>query len=138
MKKDYCLKLKHQTIKKLIETRIKYDSLNLKKNIHFIKKRKSYTLKYERLSPSKILSYSKVNDKGIILLKKIWEYNSDSILIATKHFKNEKLYRRREYVYKAGSKNKLSRTNLYNKNGKVLKSWSFECLGKGIEIKKKK
>ncbi len=82
-------------------------------------------------------SLEKVDSKGRLKLRNTWEYKSTDCLSSSVRYKgNGKAHRKWIYSYYEGCDKE--KTELYNGEGKLLKTWSYACKEEGEILTKKK
>lgn len=96
----------------------------------------THTYKYETAANNKPLSQEKIKDNKTVY-KNVWSYNTDgNVTEVTSYGKNGEI--KNKSVTEYYDKYQKSKTTLYNKKGKVKKTWTYACKEEGeIQANKK-
>jgi len=84
------------------------------------------------------LEVKKKNKNNKILLHNTWEYAASGCLAQSITYINGTDKPKHKWVYEYFDKCKNSKTILYNKNGKVENTWTYDCSQEGTKLEKKK
>ncbi|MCH8905022.1 MAG: hypothetical protein IIA45_14040 [Bacteroidetes bacterium] len=118
---------------------LEYDEYGKVKTFRSYKNgRLSYVSNYNRTEKGLPLMQKKINRSDKIILKNTWTYNADGCLVGSIRYKRGGKVVKNSWVYEYLDNCKKSKSTLFNRRGKIINVWTFDCKDEGEKLEKKK
>lgn len=109
-----------------------YEDANGKTATYYKKGKMKYRID-QNWENGRLIENKQTNEKGVVLKKTTWQYNSDGCLVSTARFKKHDVLKNK-WEYEYYDKCDRSRSKIYNGKGKLISVWTYDCNQEGEKL----